>query len=270
MKKHTIILFLIMLFVLIISACSAITKPYAVVIGMAKEDVLKLKNYELLVIDAEYFSKADIEELKSNGNKRISTYLNIGSIEKFRDNYEVFKHLALSKYENWDEEEWVDVTDESWQEYIYEKGKELCDKGVDAFFIDNADVYYQYPEEEIYRSIIDMLNKLYGLGKDIYINGADVFVKKMIEEDRSKDLIRGVNQECVYTTIDFRHDKFEVNSEENREYLEEYIIKVKKYGLDVYLLEYTTDEKVKKEIIKYCDKKGFKYYISKSLELNIE
>ena len=33
-----------MLFVLIISACSAITKPYAVVIGMAKEDVLKLKD----------------------------------------------------------------------------------------------------------------------------------------------------------------------------------------------------------------------------------
>lgn len=270
LKKYTTVLFLTILLIFVIAACSADTKPYAVVIGMEKKEVLELRNYELLVIDADYFTKADIEKLKKNGNKRISSYLNIGSIENFRAGYDEFKHLALSKYENWAEEEWVDISDEAWQEHIYKKATELSSKGVDAFFLDNADVYYYYPKEEIYESLLSILDKLHTLDKDIYINGGDVFVQKAIEEERLGELIKGVNQESVYTAINFNNNTFQINGKEDREYFEEYLTKVKNYGLDVYLLEYTTIEKVKNDIKKYCNKQGFKYYIAKSIELNIE
>ncbi len=270
LKKYTTVLFLTILLIFVIAACSADTKPYAVVIGMEKNEVLELRNYELLVIDADYFTKADIEKLKKNGNKRISSYLNIGSIENFRAGYDEFKHLALSEYKNWAEEEWVDISDKAWQEHIYKKATELSDKRVDAFFLDNADVYYHYPKEEIYESLLSILDKLHTLDKDIYINGGDVFVQKAIEEERLGELIKGVNQESVYTAINFNNNTFQINSKEDREYFEEYLTKVKNYGLDVYLLEYTTIEKVKNDIKKYCNKQGFKYYIAKSIELNIE
>mgnify|MGYP000897355052 FL=1 len=178
--------------------------------------------------------------------------------------------MALSKYKNWDEEEWVDISNEAWQDYIYEKATELSDKGVDAFFLDNADVYYHYPKEEIYESLLSILAKLHTLDKDVYINGGDVFVQKAIEEERLGELIKGVNQESVYTAINFNNNTFQISSEEDRAYFEEYLTKVKNYGLDVYLLEYTTIEKVKNDIKKYCNKQGFKYYIAKSIELNIE
>ena len=270
MKKYKIILLLTILLSFVISACTKESKSYAVVIGMEKEEVLKLKDYELLVIDADYFDRADIEKLRENGNKRISTYLNIGAIESFRDSYDEFKHLALSEYENWAEEEWVDISDKTWQDYIYNKAIELSAKGVDAFFLDNADVYYHYPQKEIYESILAILSKLQTLGKEVYINGGDVFIQKAMQEDRLKGLISGVNQETVYTTINFSNNTFQINSKENREYFEEYLTDVKNYGLEVYLLEYTTSEKVKIGIKRYCNKYGFKYYIAGSIELNTE
>ena len=176
MKKYILILFLTIISACFLLSCAESTKPYAVVIGMEKKEVLELRNYELLVIDADYFTKADIEKLKKNKNKQISSYLNIGSIENFRAGYDEFKHLALSKYENWAEEEWVDISDKAWQEHIYKKASELSAKGVDSFFLDNADVYYHYPEKEIYESLLSILDKLHTLDKDIYINGGDVFV----------------------------------------------------------------------------------------------
>ena len=252
MKKYILILFLTIISACFLLSCAESTKPYAVVIGMEKKEVLELRNYELLVIDADYFTKADIEKLKKNKNKQISSYLNIGSIENFRAGYDEFKHLALSKYENWAEEEWVDISDKAWQEHIYKKASELSAKGVDAFFLDNADVYYHYPEKEIYESLLSILDKLHTLDKDIYINGGDVFVQKAIEEERLGELIKGVNQESVYTAINFNNNTFQINDKEDREYFEEYLTKVKN------------------DIKKYCNKQGFKYYIAKSIELNIE
>ena len=40
-------------------------------------------------------------------------------------------------------------------------------------------------------------------------------------------------------------------------------------GMDVYLLEYTTDHKLIHRIKKYCRKKKYDYYIADSLELGI-
>ena len=47
----------------------------------------------------------------------------------------------------------------------------------------------------------------------------------------------------------------------------EYVETVKGYGKDVYLLEYTTDPELIADIREYCEKMGFSYYVSSSLEL---
>ena len=41
-------------------------------------------------------------------------------------------------------------------------------------------------------------------------------------------------------------------------------------GADIFLLEYTTDEKLIWEINKYCKEKDFQYYISSGIELGME
>ena len=46
---------------------------------------------------------------------KVYTYLNVGSLEDFRDYYKEYEHLTIGAYENWDEEKWIDVSDKDWQ-----------------------------------------------------------------------------------------------------------------------------------------------------------
>ena len=69
----------------------------------------------------------------------MDTYLNIGSIENFREYYTTYAEVAIGEYEHWEEEEWVDAANPDWQKFIGQLSQELYEKGVDGFFIDNCD-----------------------------------------------------------------------------------------------------------------------------------
>ena len=66
---------------------------YGVFLNADRTAVPKLKNYEIVVIDAQYFSKKDIRKLHAGGTK-VYSYLNIGSVENFRPYYKTYEHLA--------------------------------------------------------------------------------------------------------------------------------------------------------------------------------
>lgn len=90
---------------------------YGVFLNADRTAVPKLKNYETVVIDAQYFSKKDIRKLHADGTK-VYSYLNIGSVENFRPYYKTYEHLAIGDYENWEKEKWVNVADKDWQEFM--------------------------------------------------------------------------------------------------------------------------------------------------------
>ena len=70
-------------------------------------DVSAIKDYMLLVVDAQYLSAEDIATLKLN-NMYILSYINVGSIESFRPYYDEYADLTLGDYEHWEEEKWID------------------------------------------------------------------------------------------------------------------------------------------------------------------
>lgn len=75
------------------------------------------KRNDLAVVDTE-----GRESLVRAAVKRgvwVYGYLNIGALEKQRPYYEKFKHLRLVKYEGWDGEYWVNITDKAWQDHVY-------------------------------------------------------------------------------------------------------------------------------------------------------
>ena len=59
---------------------------YGVFLNADASSLERFKMYETIVIDAQYFTKRDIELLHQNGTV-VYTYLNIGSIENFREYY---------------------------------------------------------------------------------------------------------------------------------------------------------------------------------------
>ena len=242
-------------------------KYYGVFIGIGKEDGMKLNNYEVLVLEPTEFNKDDIKKLHEK-NKKIYAYLNIGSLENYRPYYDKFKDKILGNYENWEDEYWMDVSDKKWQNLVVDElAKEIADKGFDGFFIDNCDVYYQFQDKNIFDGLCYMLKGLKKYKHDTIITGGDTFVSKCIDEKNAKDMFDGVNQESVFTEIDFNHNTFKERNSEDREYFTEYLQNVKSYGLKVFLLEYGADSKLKKEIERYCIENDFHWYNAKNIEL---
>lgn len=240
---------------------------YGVFLNADASSLKQLKNYDLIVIDAQYFTKSDIELLHQNGTK-IYTYLNIGSIENFREYYTTYEKLTIGKYEHWDEEKWVDVADPDWQKFMEQLSQELFEKGVDGFFIDNCDVYYYAPRESIFEGLTAILQNIMTFDKAVIINGGDTYVTEYRERYGTIDhIMTGVNQESVWSAIDFDKGTFYEQTKETRDYYCNYLEACQADGMDVYLLEYTTDKKLIQKIKKYCNEHDFHFYVSNSLEL---
>ena len=238
---------------------------YGVFIGIGSKDIDKLKDYQTVIIDAEHFTKADIKKLKKAG-KTVYSYLSIGSLEDYRSYYKAYKYLALSKYDGWEGEEWVDVSAKSWQKLMLKRAKEFKQKGVDGLFIDNTDVYYEYNKPGIYKGLVKILTDIRKLNIKVIINGGDVFVSKYLKENKGlKKIADGINQEGVFSTPVADEKK----GRELTEYYLDYLKKVSKKGIHIYLTEYVKDnDELEDKIANYCEKQGWDYYISENLELN--
>lgn len=268
--KRTLLALAALLLTVTASGCAA-ARPegsYGVFLGET-EDLGGLSDYETVVIDAQYFSKEQISAFQSGG-KTVYSYLNIGSIEKFRDYYDAFSGLTLAPYENWEGEYWIDASDAAWQAFVTDElAGAMLEKGVDGFFVDNCDVYYHYPSQQMLRGLARIMRALVATGKAVLINGGDVFLDAYCADGgRWSDVITGINQESVFTTILWDEGGFAAATEDARAYFTDYVERYAAQGADVYLLEYTRDEALIKEIEAYCGQKGFNWYISDSIELD--
>lgn len=260
--------FIILILAIFMTGCSG-KHDYGVFLSLDDSDMGFFTNYDTVVIDAQYFTKEDIQYLHDNGVE-VFSYINIGSLENFRDYYEEYEKYTIGAYENWEEERWVDVSSVQWQEFICDTvAKELYNKGIDGFFVDNCDVYYNYKTDTIYEGLVDIHEKLGGFDKDVVINGGDEFVSRYIEENGNvQDILTGVNQEEVFSTYDFDNGRSSESSDSDRKYYQDYLEKCSELGAEIYIIEYTQDKQIIDDVEKYCNENGFKYYISDSIELD--
>ncbi|MBO6207678.1 MAG: endo alpha-1,4 polygalactosaminidase [Lachnospiraceae bacterium] len=236
-------------------------------------DLQDLGDYDYLVIDAQYHDASEIAGIHKY-DQYIYSYINIGSLEDFREYYDEYADLALGEYENWDGEEWVDVSDARWQDFILnELAPELLAKGVDGFFVDNCDVYYQYPTQETLDGLSKIMRGLKAMGCDVIINGGDAFLDAYTAQNGDwRDVITGINQECVFTAIDWEADALTAASEEDHEYFTDYIERYGDQGAYIFLLEYAEDTDANRtlqyDIRYYAEEHGYLYYISDSIDLD--
>ena len=265
-------------------------KPYGVFLSVT-EDLSRFGNYETVVIDAQYYSQEEIEEFRSCGHK-VYSYLNIGSLEDFRPYYNDYSDLSLGAYEHWDEEVWVDVSERRWQDFILATlVPDLQEKQVDGFFVDNCDVFYiisaspaataeeknmrDEKAEQILTGLGTIMSGLVATGHGVLINGGDTFLDAWCDRGGSwNEVITGINQETVFSSILWDEetgdglDAFGTAEPEDHEYFTSYIERYGEQGADIYLLEYTRDAELIKQIDEYCGEHGFTYYISDSIELD--
>ena len=246
----------------------AFPHPYGVFLSIT-ENLEQFADYETVVVDAQYYSAEEIAAFRSKGHK-LFTYINIGSLEDFRDYYDEYKDLSLGAYEHWEEEIWIDVSDQRWQDLVLKDlVPGLLEKDVDGFFVDNCDVYYVNERPAILEGLGVLMQGLVQTGKEVIINGGDTFLDTWCETKGTWDqVITGINQESVFSRILWDGDKFGTAEPEDHEYFVSYVTRYGKLGADIYLLEYTVDPELIQEIDAFCEKNGYLYYVSDSISLD--
>ena len=255
----------------------AFDASYGVFIGMRGGEALRderVLRTRVLVVDPAHFEEREIAFLKVSGHT-VYGYLNVGSLEAFRPYYGRFKRFVLGRYENWDGEWWVDVSAAPWRDFVVsELAAEYVRKGIDGFFVDNCDVYHYRRSRRIFDGLSEVLRRLSGYGLEVLINGGDEYATAALEEYGSiAGLFSGVNQETVFTRIDFDKLNFETGAfgrsrEEDRRYFLSYLERMERAGARVRLLEYTRDADLAREIERFCGARGWECFISGSVELD--
>ena len=163
----------------------------------------------------------------------------------------------------------MDVSSRKWQDLILQElVPGLLEKQVDGFFVDNCDVYYEYPEQKILDGLGVIMQELVATGKEVIINSGDCFMDAWCEQGGMWDqVITGINQESVFSSILWDENAFGRQEEEDHEYFVSYITRYGEMGARIFLLEYTLDGELVKEIDEFCREHGFIYFVSHTLEL---
>ena len=250
-----------------LAGCAGQPEDYGVFLGIGGEEAYKLDKYSIVVIEPAEFSSEQIDRLHEEG-KTVYGYLNIGAIEEYRPYYHRFRDLSLGSYEDWPDERWVDVSSPAWQRFVVGELGESCARlGLDGLFLDNADVYYRYPAEDIFQGLCAILEGLRGYGLPLVLNGGDSFVTGCMDRGIAPALFDGINQESVFTRIDFGSQGYCVQEESETRYFQEYLLRAKAQGLTVWLLEYGADRALSARIDAWCSEHGFLWYNAKDLAL---
>lgn len=274
------------------------TVEYGVFLDAGPEEAAVFSEYDTVVIDAQYYTAEDIATLRNSGITTLYSYLNVGSLEQFRDYYFSYEQFTLDEYEKWNDEKWVNVSAPEWAEFINGLADELLAKGVDGFFVDNCDVYYQYKEEKIYNGLTGILKALKDKGCTVIVNGGDVFVSETISRGMALgEYFDGVNQESVYTSVVFDNVEstdaaedveaienadadentntvncsnviYEKSADEDRAYFTEYLDTVAAAGGAVYVIEYSNTEQLTQEALEYSKAHNWTVYVANGIELD--
>lgn len=249
------------------AAKEQVSQKYGVFLGLNGDEAQRMTDYDLVVIEPSEFTPAQVQRLHHEG-KTLYGYLNVGAIENYRPYYARFENMTLGVYEDWLDEKWADVTSAQWQEFLVrDLAAQYAKLPLDGFFIDNTDVYYNYPEDEVFEGLCAILSGLKGYELPILINGGDMFVSRCIDEGTAARLFDGLVQETVFTSIDFDNDTYGEQIESETDYYQAYLQKAKQAGLDVYLIEYAASDALAQKIDAYCRENGFLWYNARDKEL---
>ncbi len=236
------------------------------------------ESYGMIFLEPELFGADDIKKIHAS-DTQVFGYLNLGAIENFRSYYSTYEDLTFAPYENWEEERWIDASDPAWQRFMLEDRLPMfVKKGFHGVFFDNLDVYAMVTNDKkaaMYEALSRIIREADALGLKVVINGADEFLAKAAEIAENGDAgvlpaIYGYNQECIFSDIlDYANDEFGRQDAGMSRHYKNLAAKLKSHGVRIFLLEYTKDAELIRDISEFCEENGYYYFCADNVELKI-
>lgn len=223
--------------------------------------------YPRIAVDMAALTKDHVRTLHARG-VAVYAYLSIGSLEKYRPWYDIFRDHVLHPYDNWPDEWWMDMTYAPWRDHLVSYARDtLLAAGADGLFLDNGDVYYQDQRDASYQALLSLLQDLHRLGKPMILNGGDVLLGRMMDEEEALPL-QGVHQESVFASIlDYDRNRFGRQSADTTQYYLSHLLRCHGHGLECYITEYTRDRRLESHARKEAARLGFGLFVTDDVGL---
>jgi cysteinyl-tRNA synthetase len=234
-------------------------------------DKLSQLNYDLIIIDYSYdgsetgeLKSGEVDRLKESG-KKVFSYLSVGEAEDYRFYWkDSFKEnppsWLLSENPNWPGNYTVAFWDDGWQKIVFEYIDRIVKAGFDGIFIDRVDVYKEFADEdkgkdyqklmiEFLKEIIKNLNDKNRTSFKIILNNGEELPLKDYVLFRN---ICGLVAESLYTD-----GSGNIRSEEEIKVREKPLIRLKRAGKCVMVIEYSVSDDKQLILKERANKKKF-------------
>lgn len=223
----------------------------------------------IIVIEPDDHTDEQIKKIKKKGYK-VLAYLSVGTIEKERPWYNVFKKYKLKQLKDWPKEFYVNVKKKAWRDFLVSRARMLKGRGFDGWWLDNIDVYSEYKGNAMFTAIVAVFQRIKALNGYVMINGGSEWLDDAFDKGISvRKYINGYTQEEVFSRIlDYSgKGKFGKQKKEDGKYYRTMLKKAIKNKVDGFCLEYTRDKEVKGNIKTWCKDNNVGYYISGDVNL---
>ena len=214
-----------------------------------------MQNHDWIVVDAD---QIDSIWAKRYGDK-LFAYVSVGEYESWRHKDEADKKWSLARNENWNSTV-MDLSSETYQNFLLQKMQELHEKGYRHFFLDTLDTVFAVTKDTRSRAkqkkalaaLIKKVRKRFPDSKLIANRGVEVM-------DTLCKNVDAFAIESLYQGIDAQSKAYIDISGHDREWIVNKLEEAKSCGLLPIVIDYLPEHKQKKrrEIAQKIAKKGY-------------
>lgn len=250
-------LFKIMMLLFSFGSLFAKTKPNFLVC-YGKFDIVKVKGYDLLIVEAAHFKYSDIQFLKKY-NKKVVAYISLGEINENAKDFKFLKETTSGKNNDWNSH-YLDLTAEKTVVVLNNRIKNIFFIGYDGLFLDNIDNFTSFgPMFNQQSNLIKFVKAV----REVYPDKLLVQNAGLEIVNKTEEFVDCVLIESIVTGYDFNEKKYQLRSDaEIKQRLD--VINQQFYNskIPVLLLEYANKTKLKREVSKILKTTKYSFSIS--------
>lgn len=220
----------------------------------------QVQGYKLVIIEPDFYTKAEIQALKATGTSIIA-YTTLGEVDSNRWYFPLLEQQGfLGVNKNWGSS-YIDISKKEVQSILLDRViPEIMGKGVDGLFLDTIDAVAPYGERrDLAPYMVELITKIRTLYPTAtVIQNAGLF---LLEETRSS--LDAVLLEDVASGYSFENEMYYVkNLSDFHERYELVTSTSKKYDIPVFIIDFAESNSGISEIKSRLDTTGTPYFIS--------
>lgn len=266
--KNSLFFLILVIFLVSIVSCSNTQKmishslvqdltPFGVCYSKVTPD--QVKNYRMVIIEPDHYSKLEIEALKETGTKIIA-YITLGETDDNRWYFSLLEERGFEgKNENWGSY-YLNLADYETRSILIDRAfPGVMSKGVDGLFLDTIDAVAPYTERfEMEPYMVELIRDLRSkYPSTIIIQNAGLFLL-----DQTKIYVDAVLIEDIASGYNFDENEYFIKNNEEFEQRVNLILEASlENDLPFFIVDFAASSLATKEIKTRLDKLNKPYFI---------